>query len=124
MANLFDKIGGDTLRLVLEDFYDRVLADDMIGFLFKNLNRERLVQKEWELTARMLGADIRYTGKPLGEAHARHRILGGQFARRQKLLEEVLVAHNIDAEVQRFWLDHTAKLRSQITRDDPTECND
>jgi hemoglobin len=121
---LFDRIGGDALRRVLEDFYDRMIGDPMIGFLFDGTNRHRLVQKEWELTARMLGGDARYTGRPMREAHASRRIMGGMFARRQRILEEVLEAHAVDPEVRAAWLAHNLALRPQVTTDLPTECND
>jgi hemoglobin len=121
---LFDRIGGDALRRVLEDFYERVFDDPMIGFLFATSNRHRLIEKECELVARMLGGDTPYSGRPMREAHAAHRILGGHFARRQKILEEVLEAHAVDPEVRAVWLAHNLKLRPQVTGDEPTECND
>ena len=86
-GRLFDRIGGPALRRVLEDFYDRVFADTMIGFLFAGKNKQRLVQKEWEMAARMLGADeVAYTGRSIPEAHARSPILGGHFERRLQIL--------------------------------------
>jgi hemoglobin len=121
---LFDRIGAEALRRVLEDFYDRVLVDPMIGYLFATSNKHRLIQKEYELVARMLGHEGRYTGMPMREAHGKHRILGGQFARRQRILEEVLEAHGVDAEVRAVWRAHNDALRAQVTRDDPTECKD
>ena len=121
---LFDRIGGDALRRVLEDFYARVFADPMIGYMFAASNRHRLIQKEWELVARILGGETRYSGLPMREVHAGHAILGGHFARRQKLLEEVLEAHGVDPEVRAAWLEHNLALRPQVTGDRPTECND
>ena len=38
-TTLFDRIGPDALRAVLTDFYARVFADVMIGFLFRSVNR-------------------------------------------------------------------------------------
>lgn len=119
----FDRIGGPRLRAVIEDFYDRVFADVMIGFLFVGKDRARLIDKEWELAARMLGADVRYTGKPMREAHARVPILGGHFDRRVQLLRNVLADHAIDAEVQAVWIAHTLALRAQVTADAGSECD-
>lgn len=121
---LFDRIGDDLLRQVLEDFYARVFDDPMIGFMFARSNRHRLVKKEHELVARLLGAEQRYTGLPMRQAHAGHKILGGQFARRQKILAEVLEAHGVDPEVRAAWLAHNEALRPQVTSDEPSECND
>jgi len=121
---LFDRIGGDALRAVLRDFYDRVFADPMIGFLFAGKNRERLIQKEWEMTARILGAsEIAYTGRPMPEAHARSPILGGHFERRLHLLAETLADHGVDPEVRRVWLEHTRSLRPQVTADRGSDCD-
>jgi truncated hemoglobin YjbI len=122
--SLFERIGEDALRRVLEAFYERVFADPMIGYLFATSNKHRLIQKELELVARMLGAEGRYSGMPMREAHARHRILGGHFARRQKILDEVLEAHGVDPEVRAVWRAHNDALRPQVTGDEPTECND
>ena len=54
MSDLYQRIGGDELRRVIEDFYGRVFADPMIGFLFAGKNKERLIHKEWELVAGLL----------------------------------------------------------------------
>lgn len=122
---LFDRIGGDALRAVLVDFYDRVFADAMIGFMFAGKDKARLVDKEWELVAALLGApDVTYTGLPMRAAHARHSIFGGQFERRLQILRDTLRDHRVDADVQRAWIDHALALRAQITRDKGSECED
>ncbi len=122
-TSLFDRIGGDQLRAVIEDFYQHVFADVMIGFLFVGKDRARLIEKEWELAARMLGGNVAYTGRPMREAHARVPILGGHFDRRLQILRNVLAAHAVDAEVQATWLDHTQAMRAQITADAGSECD-
>jgi hemoglobin len=121
---VFDKIGGDALRAVIADFYDRVFGDVMIGFLFAGKDKARLVQLEWELAAAMLGADVKYTGRPLHTAHAKSPIFGGHFERRLQLLRETMRDHAVDPDVQRVWIEHTQALRSQITRDQGSECKD
>jgi hemoglobin len=121
----FEQIGGDKLRAVIADFYDRVFADVMIGFLFQGKDKARLIQLEWELAARMLGAtDVPYTGRPLRVAHAQSPIFGGHFERRLQILRETMRAHDVDEDVQRVWIEHTQALRSQITKDQGSECKD
>jgi hemoglobin len=122
---LFDRIGGDALRAVLVDFYDRVFDDVMIGFMFAGKDKTRLVDKEWELAAALLGAPgVTYTGLPMRAAHGQHAIFGGQFERRMQILRETLRDHHVDADVQRAWIDHALALRAQITRDKGSECED
>ena len=122
-STLFDRIGGERLRAVIEDFYDRVFADVMIGFMFAGKDRARLVDKEWELAARMLGADLRYSGRSMPEAHARVPITGGHFDRRTQILRETLAAHDVPEDVRDAWLGHVESLRAQLTADRGSECD-
>ena len=122
--DVFSRIGGDALRAVITDFYSRVFGDVMIGFMFEGKDRARLIEKEWELAAAMLGADVKYTGRPLHAAHAHSPIFGGHFERRLQILRETMADHHVDPEVQRVWIEHTQSLRDQITRDKGSECKD
>ncbi|ACY12821.1 group I truncated hemoglobin [Haliangium ochraceum] len=121
---LYDKIGPDALRAVIVDFYERIFADVMIGFLFLGKDRARLIEKEFEFTARFLGGDVRYTGRPMRAAHAASPIMGGHFDRRQQILRETLAAHEVDPEVREAWLAHTQALRKQVTTDAEGACQD
>lgn len=121
---LYDKIGPDRLRAVITDFYARVFDDVMIGFLFAGKDRKRLIEKELEFTAQLLGGDVRYTGRSMRAAHARVPIMGGHFDRRTRILEETLAAHDVDHEVRESWLRHIQALRAQVTADAAGACND
>lgn len=122
--NAFEKIGEDKLREVIEDFYERVIKDVMIGFLFAGKNKFRLIQKEYEFTAKFLGADIAYTGKPMRQAHAASPIMGGHFERRMIILKQTLADNEVHEDVQKIWLGHTEALRPQVTGDPHGECID
>lgn len=121
---LFEKIGAEKLRAVIEDFYGRVFGDLMIGFLFEGKDRQRLIDKEWELTAQLLGADVTYSGRPMRQAHAGSPIFGGHFERRLQLLRQAMAAHDVDPEVAQAWIAHQQALRPQITVDRGSECKD
>jgi hemoglobin len=121
---LFGKIGEAKLRAVLTDFYGRIFGDVMIGFLFEGKDRQRLIDREYEFTAGFLGADVKYTGRPMRVAHAQSPIFGGHFERRLQILRETMRDHGVDAEVEQAWIDHTVALRPQITPDKGSECKD
>lgn len=122
---LFRKIGEAKLRAVVSDFYDRVFRDVMIGFMFAGKDKRHLIDREYELAARFLGAPgVAYTGRPMRTAHAGHTIFGGHFERRLQILRETMRDHDVDPEVQRVWVEHTNALRAQITRDQGSECKD
>lgn len=116
---LFEELGGEpVLRPLIDRFVDTVFDDLMIGFHFRAANRDRVKAKEYEFAAHHLGADVAYTGRDLQEAHAPHPILGGQFDRRLKILEETLEAFGVSERVKTHWLEHNRALRDRITRDD------
>ena len=121
---LHERAGGvEKIREVLTDFYDTVFRDLMIGFLFKGADKTRLIERELELTLRVLGADVPYTGRPLAEVHAQHPILGGHFMRRRKLLADAIARHGLPDDVRDAWLAHTDALRPTITPDRGDECD-
>lgn len=119
----FQRIGAATLRGVVQDFVHRMVRDPMIGFFFWNVDVPTLVQREYEFTARFLGGDVPYTGRPMARAHRPHRIMGGQFDRRRQILKETLEDHQLPSDLQATWLEHVDRLRGQITQDAAGRCN-
>ena len=122
---LYDDLGGrPVLEKIIDAFVTKMVSDIMIGFFFRNVDVKRLKQREFEFTARFLGADIPYTGRPMRTAHAPHPIMGGQFDRRRQILKECLEAHHVPEALQTEWLAHIDKLRPQITKDAAGVCED
>lgn len=119
----FERLGAARLKAVIADFVDRMRGDDMIGFFFRDVDRERLVRHEFQFTARALGAKLRYEGRPIAQAHARHPIMGGQFARRKTLLGQTLQDHGVPEDIRRLLLEHTERLRPLITQQQGSHCN-
>lgn len=122
-ASDFERVGGEAgLRAIIDEFVDRMFDDIMIGFMFRRASRERIKEMEYQHAAEHLGGPVRYRGRPLREAHAPHRIMGGQFARRSKILSDVLVAHGVPDDIREAWLAHVESLRGEITADRGSEC--
>lgn len=121
---LYEQIGGEAkLRQIIETFIDRVFEDRMIGFFFRNADSKRIKEMEFQLIARFLGADVEYQGRPLDEVHAKHPIMGGQFARRLQVLRETLEYYEVPKHVRDAWIEHTENLRPLITRDAGSDCD-
>jgi truncated hemoglobin YjbI len=124
-TSMYERIGGETaLRAIIGDFVDRIFDDIMIGFFFRNVDRSRLKELEFQHAAEHLGGPFRYAGRPLKQAHAAHRIMGGQFARRKEVLRQTLVAHAVAPDIIDAWLAHTESLRLQVTSDPDGQCTD
>jgi len=122
VVTAFERIGAERLRAVVEDFIDRVVNDDMIGFFFRDVDPKRLAELEFQFAARALGAKMTYEGRPLGQAHGGHRIMGGQFARRLTLLRLTMEDHGVAADIRASWLEHSERLRPLITSQPDEVC--
>lgn len=119
----FERLGEPTLRAVIDAFVDEMVGDAMIGFFFRGVDVPRLKRREYQFTARFLGATgMAYEGRPMGRVHARHAIMGGQFDRRRQILKEAMAAHGVPPDIEAAWLAHVDKLRSTITRDGRGQC--
>jgi hemoglobin len=121
---LFEQLGGARrLREIVDAFIDRVFADRMIGFFFRNADEKRIKELEYQLTAEFLGADVKYQGRPLDQAHAKHPIMGGQFARRLQILKETLEDFHVPQLICDAWIEHNESLRSLITPNAGSDCD-
>lgn len=122
--SLYEQLGGEAkLRQILDVFIDRVFEDRMIGFFFRHADRKRIKEMEFQHTAQFLGADVEYQGRPLDEVHAKHPIMGGQFARRLQILRETLESFEVPQHIQDAWVEHSESLRPLITRDAGSDCD-
>jgi truncated hemoglobin YjbI len=94
---LDEAVGGfDALTALLDDLYQRLYADIMIGFFFLPHDRATLVAHQRDYLMAHLGTrQGRYTGRPLRAAHAHLPILPGHFDRRHRLLIQTLDDHQI-----------------------------
>jgi hemoglobin len=123
VTSAFDRLGGEAaLRRIVDDFVDRVFADVMIGFFFRDADKQRIQELEFQHAAEHLGGPFRYRGRPLDVAHAKHPIMGGQFARRKQLLRQTLLDHHVPEDIAAAWLAHTESLRSLITKLPDGQC--
>ena len=118
----YDEIGEERLRAVIEAFVDRMFDDLMIGFFFRSASRERIKEMELQHAAEHLGGPVTYGGRPLDKAHAPHRIMGGHFERRKKILDDTLREHGVSEAIRERWMAHLETLRPLVTKDAGSEC--
>jgi hemoglobin len=121
----YERLGGEEkLRAIVGDFVDRVMRDMMIGFFFRQVDKQRLTELELQFASGHLGGPSRYQGRPLRAAHGPHPVMGGHFNRRLRLLDQTLRDHSVPDDIRTAWLSHNESLRSHITKDALGECND
>jgi truncated hemoglobin YjbI len=109
--------------VIIDTFIDKVFDDRMIGFFFRNADKQRIKDLEYQLAAHFLGAQVEYQGRPLDQVHAIHPIMGGHFDRRRQILKETLELYHVAEPIKAVWLAHTDKLRPLITPEQDSACD-
>jgi len=73
IEDLFELIGGPTtVEAATERFYDRVLRDDNLRHFFEGADMAHLRSRQAMFVSMLLRGTV-YTGKNIGDAHARSR---------------------------------------------------
>lgn len=125
LASLWESLGGAArgeakLAQILADFYRRMAADTMIGFMFEGphlraKSLDEIAQKQKEFLMRAWGAAASYSGLPPAKAHLNlPPILPGFFDRRLRILEETLKDHGLAAPLIQTWISFEEAFRDGI----------
>jgi hemoglobin len=72
--------GGPAVSAVVNDFYERVLADPQLAPYFDDVDIPTLKRHQVLLVTKVLGGPDNYTGRPLDEAHDGLGITPDDFA--------------------------------------------
>lgn len=69
--SLYAKLGGQlSIRKVVDDLYQRVLADADLASYFRHVDMGMLRRHQYELLATVTGGPVQYTGQEMAVAHA------------------------------------------------------
>ena len=67
---LYERVGGkQAIAELVDEFYDRVVADPELKPFFKNVSMAKIRRMQREFFSAALDGPIVYTGKPLGYVH-------------------------------------------------------
>jgi hemoglobin len=92
-GSIYDKIGGEpALVKVVDDFYERVLADAQLAGFFAGANMTRLKGRQVAFFAQALGGPELYDGATMRDAHAGRGITQSDFDKVAVHLTESLYA--------------------------------
>lgn len=96
---LFERVGGEqAISGLINEFYDRVVADPELKPFFKNTSMEKLRRMQFEFFSAALDGPILYTGKPLSHVHHGKGITKHHFALYVGHLIQTLQDHEINEQ--------------------------
>lgn len=93
---LYDRLGGhDGIRAVVDDFYDRLVADEEIGPFFEGSDMELLRRTQTDFLCEAAGGPQTYDAAPVREAHLDVPFEPEHIERAVELLYESLEAFDV-----------------------------
>jgi len=96
---LYERLGGhDGIRAVVDDFYDRLVADEEIGPFFEGSDMELLRRTQTDFLCAAAGGPETYDAAPIREAHLHVPFTPEHIQRAVELLEESLDAFDVPEE--------------------------
>ncbi|MEF8806434.1 truncated hemoglobin [Natronomonas sp.] len=98
-TTLYDRLGGhDGIRAVVDDFYDRLVADEELGPFFEDADMERLRKTQTDFLCEAAGGPETYDAAPVREAHLHVPFTPDHIQRAVELLYESLDAFDVPEE--------------------------
>jgi hemoglobin len=115
MASIYEEIGGqDALIAVVDDFYDRVLADPALTKFFTGANMARLRGMQVEFFAGALGGPDTYRGRTMKDVHRGMGVEQRHFDLVAGHLNDALAAAGVPADTAATIIDTVAPLATDI----------
>ncbi|MFC7188125.1 truncated hemoglobin [Halorubrum yunnanense] len=97
--NLYERLGErEGIRAVVDDFYERLLADDDLGPFFESADMEKLRQTQTDFLCEAAGGPETYDAEPVREAHLHIPFTPAHIQRAVELLYESLDVFNVADE--------------------------
>ena len=90
---LYDRLDG--IRAVVDDFYDRLAADEQLGPFFEEAHMERLRRTQTDFLCHAAAGPETYDAEPVREAHLHVAFTPEHIQRAVDLLYESLAAFDV-----------------------------
>lgn len=112
---IFERLGGFAkVRLLVSEFYDRVLDSDSLAHYFEGVDTRRLIDHQTKFISSLMGGPVAFTDEHLGRAHQHLRIRPEDFDEVVELLQETLEDFGVEsADIDRI-TGQIAAVRSRI----------
>jgi len=96
---LYERLGGrEGIRAVVDDFYDRLLADEDLGPFFADADMEKLRRTQTDFLCQAAGGPETYDAEPVREAHLHVPFEPAHIERAVDLLYRSLEAFDVPEE--------------------------
>ena len=114
-GSIYHEIGGrEAVENVVDDFYDRVLADEQLAEYFEGMEMQELRAHQAQFISSVAGGPTDYTGGDMREAHAHLDIDEDDFDTVARYLEQALLSNGVGTENTDAIMGEVAALKDPI----------
>lgn len=112
---LYEKLGGeDSIGKVVDEFYQRVLADDTVNQYFENTDMDKQREHQTKFLSFALGGPKQYSGQSMAKAHEGMNLQPIHFDAIARHLHDALEHFQVSEEDIQDALSHVETLRDDI----------
>jgi hemoglobin len=112
---LYDRLGGaDGVEAVVDEFYDRVLADERLAPYFEGVDTDALRDHQRRFISHVAGGPIEYDGRGMAAAHDHLDVTDDDFDRVADHLDASLRAFDVAASDRTALLEAVAALKTDV----------
>jgi hemoglobin len=114
-GSVFERLGGFArVRLLVSEFYEKVLDSEQLSVYFQHIDMRRLVDHQTKFISALMGGPASYSDEQIARAHVRLGIRSEDFAEMADLFRETLEDNRLEAvEVTRLHA-HLLSLREFV----------
>jgi hemoglobin len=114
-SSLYERLGGEAaLDAVVDDFYDRVLADEELRPYFEDVSMDELRDHQTQFLSAVTGGPVEWDGQDMDRAHAHLDVTSEDFAAVAEHLRATLVALDVPEEERTAVMETVAMLEPSI----------
>lgn len=117
-TELLERLGGpEGIAEIVQDTYQRVLADPELSPFFDDVSMDRLRRMQYEFIVSALGGPIAYSGAELTVAHRGRGISGKHFAKFCGCFADAMEARGVASQDLHQALSRLAMYKDKVTGD-------
>lgn len=112
---LYEKLGGQpVVAQIVDDFYQRVLADDTVNHFFANTDMKKQRRHQTAFISHALGGPNQYSGRSMEKAHSGLNLQPEHFEAIAKHLGESLDEYGLTHEEIQSVLERVSALKEAV----------
>jgi len=103
-TTLFEQVGGFAqVRLIVSDFYDRILDSENLRGYFEHIDVRRLIDHQTKFVSALMGGPASFSDEHLSRAHHHLGISSSEYEEMAEIFRETLEDHQVaPVEVDRL----------------------